>query len=56
MHFNRNYGKTCRIISTRSREKAIEWARRAPVSDNEIVEVRQIHEMPDVPKDVHDAA
>jgi hypothetical protein len=37
------------IIQVRSREEAIEWAKRAPMSDNEVIEVRQIHEMPDFP-------
>jgi hypothetical protein len=32
------------IIQVRSRDEAIEWARRAPMSDNEAIEVRQIHE------------
>jgi hypothetical protein len=44
------------IIQVRSREEAIEWARRAPMSHNEIVEVRQIHEMSDFPEDVQAAA
>jgi len=35
------------IIQVRSREEAIEWARRAPMSNNEIIEVRQIFEMGD---------
>ncbi len=30
------------IIQVRSREEAIEWARRAPMSNNDIIEVRQI--------------
>ena len=30
-----------------SREEAIEWARRAPVANNEIIEVRQIYERAD---------
>jgi len=34
------------IIQVRSREEAIEWARRAPMSNNEVIEVRQIHELP----------
>jgi hypothetical protein len=34
------------IIQVRSREEAIEWARRAPLSNNEVIEVRQIHELP----------
>src|SRR5215510_11465076 len=43
------------IIQVRSREEAIEWAKRAPMSDNEDIEVRQIHEMPDFPEDVQKA-
>ena len=39
------------IIQVRSREEAIEWARRAPMSNHEVIEVRQIHEMPDFPED-----
>ena len=39
------------IIQVRSREEAIEWAKRAPMSDNEVIEVRQIHEIPDFPPD-----
>lgn len=35
------------ILQVRSREEAIEWARRAPMSDGEVIEVRQIHELPD---------
>lgn len=44
------------IIEVRSREEAIEWARRAPMSDNEIIEVRQIQEFDDFPVDVQEAA
>jgi hypothetical protein len=44
------------IIQVRSREEAIEWARRAPMSNNEIIEVRQVHEMGDFPEDVQKAA
>jgi len=44
------------IIQVRSREEAIEWAKRAPMSNNEVIEVRQIHEMPDLPEDVQKAA
>jgi len=40
------------IIQVRSREEAIEWARRAPMSNNEIIEVRQIFEAVDFPADV----
>lgn len=44
------------IIQVRSREEAIEWARRAPMANNEIIEVRQIFERGDFPADVQMAA
>jgi hypothetical protein len=44
------------IIQVRSRQEAIEWAKRAPMSDNEVIEVRQIQEMPDFPENVQKAA
>ncbi|HWL75763.1 MAG TPA: YciI family protein, partial [Burkholderiaceae bacterium] len=44
------------IIQVRSREEAIEWAKRAPMSNNEVIEVRQIREMPDFPEDVQKVA
>src|ERR1700733_9806563 len=34
----------------------IPWAKRCPASDNEIIEIRQVQEMPDFPADVQDAA
>jgi hypothetical protein len=44
------------IIQVRSREEAIEWARRVPSSGEGIIEVRQIQEMGDFPEDVQQAA
>jgi len=44
------------VIQVRSREEAIEWAKRAPMSNNEVIEVRQIHEMPDFLEDLQQAA
>ncbi len=35
------------IIQARSREEAIEWFKRAPIADGDIVEVRQFFEMPE---------
>jgi hypothetical protein len=35
------------MIQVKSREEAIEWAKRAPMSDNEIIEVRRVQEMED---------
>jgi hypothetical protein len=44
------------IIQVRSREEAIEWAKRAPMSNNEVIEVRRIQEMPDSLEDDQKAA
>ena len=44
------------IIQVKSKEEAIEWARRCPASDNEIIEVRQVQEFADFPADVQAAA
>jgi hypothetical protein len=44
------------MIQVRSKEEAIEWAKRCPMQDNEIIEVRQVQEMADFPPDVQKAA
>jgi hypothetical protein len=44
------------IVQVRSREEAIEWARRAPMGNGDIVEVRQIREMGEFLEDVQKAA
>jgi hypothetical protein len=44
------------MIQVRSREEAIEWAKRCPASDNEVIEIRQVQEMSDFPPDVQKAA
>jgi len=44
------------IIQVNSREEAIEWAKRCPASDNEIIEIRQVQELTDFPADVQAAA
>jgi len=44
------------MIDVKSKEEAIEWAKRIPGSENEIVEVRQVQEMSDFPADVQRAA
>jgi hypothetical protein len=44
------------MIQVKSKEEAIEWAKRAPMSDNEIIEVRQVQEFDDFPADVQQAA
>jgi hypothetical protein len=44
------------MIQVKSRAEAIEWAKRIPGSDNEVVEVRQVFEMEEFPADVRKAA
>jgi hypothetical protein len=44
------------MIQVRSKEEAIEWAKRAPMDENGIIEVRQVQEMQDFPPDVQQAA
>ena len=44
------------IIQVRSKEEAVEWASRCPMSDNEMIEVRQVQEFGDFPEDVKKAA
>jgi hypothetical protein len=44
------------MIQVKSRDEAIEWAKRCPGSDNEVIEVRQVQEMADFPPDVQEAA
>lgn len=44
------------MIQVKSKEEAIEWARRCPGSDNEVIEVRQVQEFADFPADVQEAA
>jgi len=40
------------MIDVASREEAIEWAKRCPGGENEIVEVRQVQEVEDFPESV----
>jgi hypothetical protein len=40
----------------KSRDEAIAWAKRCPASRNEVVEVRQVHEMSDFPAEIQEAA
>jgi hypothetical protein len=44
------------MIQVKSREEAIEWAKRCPASENETIEIRQVQEMADFPPDVQKAA
>ena len=44
------------IIQVKSKAEAIEWAKRCPMPDNEVIEVRQVQEFEDFPEDVQKAA
>jgi hypothetical protein len=44
------------MIQVKSQEEAVEWAKRAPMGDNEVIEVRRVQEMEDFPPDVQAAA
>src|ERR1700744_1706524 len=35
------------LIQARSKEEAVEWASRCPANDGDIIEVRQVYEVPD---------
>src|SRR5437867_1508097 len=37
------------MIQVKSREEAIEWAKRCPASENETIEIRQVQEISDFP-------
>ena len=44
------------MIQVKSKEEAVEWAKRAPMLDGDIIEVRQVQELSDFPPDVQKAA
>jgi hypothetical protein len=44
------------MIEVKSREEAIAWAKKCPASENEIIEIRQVHEMSDFSEELQKAA
>ena len=44
------------MIQVKSKEEALEWAKRAPMGNNEIIEVRQVQELADFPEDIQKVA
>ena len=44
------------LIQVKSKQEAIEWAKRCPASNNEVIEIRQVQEFADFPVDVQQAA
>ena len=44
------------MIQVKSQQEAVEWARRAPMLEGDVIEVRRIPEMSEFPEDVQKAA
>ncbi|HSB53544.1 MAG TPA: YciI family protein [Gemmatimonadales bacterium] len=44
------------IIQVASKAEAIDWARRAPMPDGDIIEIRQVQELSDFPPEIRKAA
>jgi hypothetical protein len=44
------------MINVKSKQEAVEWAKKCPGSPNETIEIRQVQEMSDFPEDVQKAA
>ena len=44
------------MIQAKSKEEAIEWAKRCPASENEVIEIRQVMDFSEFPADVQEAA
>ncbi len=44
------------MIDVKSKEEAVEWAKRVPAEDGDIIEVRQVFEMSEFPPEVQKAA
>jgi hypothetical protein len=43
------------MIQVKSKDEAVEWAKRCPASDNEVIEVRQVQEFEDFTPEVQKA-
>jgi hypothetical protein len=43
------------VIQVKSKEEAVQWARRCPAADGNVIEVRQVFELADFPQDVQKA-
>jgi len=44
------------MIEVNSKQEAIEWAKKCPATENEIIEIRQVQEMSDFSEEVQQAA
>jgi hypothetical protein len=44
------------MIQVKSRAEAIEWAKRAPMPDGDVIEIRQVQELADFPPEIQQVA
>jgi hypothetical protein len=44
------------LIQAKSKEEAVEWVKRCPAADGDVIEIRQVFEMSDFPPDIRKAA
>jgi hypothetical protein len=44
------------MIQAKSKQEALDWAKRVPAAEGDVVEIRQVFEMSDFPPDVQKAA
>ena len=44
------------MIQAKSKEEAVQWAKRCPAAEGDVIEVRQVFEMADFPPEVRKAA
>ena len=44
------------MIEVASRQEAIEWAKKCPASANEVIEIRQVHEVTEYPEEMQRVA
>jgi hypothetical protein len=44
------------VIAVKSKEEAIEWAKRCPAGDGNVIEIRQVQEISEFPPDVQQLA
>jgi hypothetical protein len=43
------------MLEVRSKEEAVEWAKRCPAAEGDVLEVRQVHELSDFPPELRKA-
>jgi hypothetical protein len=44
------------LVDVKSKDEAVEWAKRCPAEDGQTIEVRQVFELEDFPPEVQEAA